>query len=173
MIYPRNQNWQTSRLPFSLALANDVSTGVSFNTPGGFIGTQQRWARAGFQGFGPRKQYSGAGMDGLGHGCGCGGGCGCGSHGMGGLTFDGTGLFGTGIFGGDPSTWGIAEIVAGALGIWVVRAVVLQFGQEKVRAQGLAQRRRKSRAARLRAKAKALEDAPFGGLGGILGFGGA
>lgn len=72
MIFPFNQNWQTSRLPFSLALANTVNTGVSFDTPSGGIAQRQRWARAGFGGYGPRIQYPGAGMDGIGCGCGCG-----------------------------------------------------------------------------------------------------
>jgi len=74
MIFPFYQNWQTSRLPFSLALKRTVSTGVSFDTPSGGIANRQRWARAGFQGYGPTIQYPGAGMDGLGCGCGCDGG---------------------------------------------------------------------------------------------------
>lgn len=74
MIFAHDQNWQTSRLPFSLALKNTVNTGVSFDTPSGGIANRQRWARAGFQGFGPQIQYTGAGMDGLGCGCGCDGG---------------------------------------------------------------------------------------------------
>lgn len=74
MIFKHNQNWRTSRLPFSLALANTVNTGVSFDTPSGGIAQAQRWASVGMQGYGPRIQYpGGAGMDGLG-GCGCDGG---------------------------------------------------------------------------------------------------
>lgn len=74
MIFPFDQNWRTSTLPFSLALKNTVNTGVSFDTPSGAIAQAQRWASRGFQGlggYGPRIQYPGAGMDGLGCGCGC------------------------------------------------------------------------------------------------------
>jgi hypothetical protein len=71
MIFPFPQNWRTSLLPFSLALKNTVNTGVSFDTASGAIANSQRWASRGFQGFGPRMQYPGAGMDGLGCGCGC------------------------------------------------------------------------------------------------------
>ena len=78
MLTPFNQNWRTSTLPFSLALANTVNTGVSFSTPSGAIANSQRWASRGFQGYGPRIQYGpGAGLDGLGCGCGGGDGCGC------------------------------------------------------------------------------------------------
>lgn len=88
MIFQRDQNWRTSSLPFSLALANTVNTGVSFDTPSGAIAQAQRWASRGFQGYGPRIQYpSGAGMDGIGCGCGCNGGgyggCNGGSGGLG------------------------------------------------------------------------------------------
>jgi hypothetical protein len=96
MIFPKNQNWQTSRLPFSLALANRINTGVSFNTPSNAIAESQRWARRGFQGvsgYGPRIQYPiGAGMDGLGCGCGCGGSGGCGDHGRNAFEFGMNGL---------------------------------------------------------------------------------
>lgn len=84
MIHPWNQNWRTSQLPFSLALANTVNTGVSFDTPSRGIAERQRWASRGFQGYGPRIQYPvGAGMDGLGCGCECGGSGGCGHGGEG------------------------------------------------------------------------------------------
>ena len=81
MIFPHNQRWMTSRNPWSLALKNTVSTGVSFNTPSNAIANTQRWARAGFRGFGPTMTFpGGAGMDGHSHGMGdCG--CGCGGHG--------------------------------------------------------------------------------------------
>jgi hypothetical protein len=159
MIFPRNQNWRTSRLPFSLALANTVHTGVSFNTASGMIANQKWWATRGMQGYGPRIQYPGAGMDGL--GCHCGGGCG---GGMGGLTFDGTGLFGTGLFSGDISTWGISEGLAALLGAYAIYSMIFQTKQTKYRLEASAQRRRKSRAARLRAKAKRLEERGLGGI---------
>lgn len=83
MLTPFNQNWRTTRRPFSLALANTVTTGVSFDTPSGAIRNSQIWASAGFRGFGPVMTFPGAGMDGIGCGCGCGGGC---SSGMGQLS---------------------------------------------------------------------------------------
>jgi hypothetical protein len=73
MIFGQQQNWRTSTLPFSLALKNTVNTGVSFDTPSGAIANSQRWASAGFRGFGPVMTFPGAGMDGMGCGCGCGG----------------------------------------------------------------------------------------------------
>lgn len=76
MIFPHNQNWRTTSLPFSLALKNTVNTGVSFDTPSRATANSQRWASAGFRGLGPVLTFpGGAGMDGLGCGCGCGGGC--------------------------------------------------------------------------------------------------
>lgn len=76
MLTPFDQNWHTTHRPFSLALANTVSTGVSFDTPSGAIRNSQIWARAGFRGLGPVLTFpGGAGMDGIGCGCGCGGSC--------------------------------------------------------------------------------------------------
>jgi hypothetical protein len=115
MLTPFNQNWRTTHVEHSLALANTVSTGGSFSTPSGAIRNSQIWARAGFrglgnvQGFGPMMTFPGAGMDGyplnwqraglygVGCGCGCDGGC---SHGLGQLD-----LFSS----WDISTWGIGE----------------------------------------------------------------
>ena len=81
MLTSFDQNWHTTHRPFSLALANTVSTGVSFDTPSGAIRNSQIWARAGFRGLGPVLTFpGGAGLDGIGCGCGCAGGC---SGGMG------------------------------------------------------------------------------------------
>jgi hypothetical protein len=78
MIFAKNQQWRTSLLPFSLALANTVNTGVSYDTASRAVANTKRWASRGFQGYGgygPRIQYgAGTGMDGLGCGCGCNGG---------------------------------------------------------------------------------------------------
>lgn len=75
MIFPFSQNWRTSRKPFSLSLANSVSTGISYSTPSGTVPNQQRWASAGFRGFGPTMTFpGGSGLDGMGCGCGCDGG---------------------------------------------------------------------------------------------------
>lgn len=74
MIYPFPQNWRTSLTPFSLSLANAVSTGVSYTTPSRTVPNQKRWASAGFRGFGPTMTFpGGSGLDGMGCGCGCGG----------------------------------------------------------------------------------------------------
>lgn len=162
MIFPFDQNWETSRLPFSLALRNTVNTGVSFDTPSRAIANRQRWARAGFGGYGPQIQYPGAGMDGLGCGCGCG--CNCGSHGLRGLTFDGTGMFGTGLFSGDWTTWGIPEGIGILFGGFAFYAMFMQTKQTKYRLEGAAQRRRVSKAAKYRARAKKLEEKGFGGF---------
>jgi hypothetical protein len=83
------------------------------------------------------------------YGLGCGDGpctCGCSAGspawGMAGLTFDGTGLFGSGLFSGglDFSTWGPGEFGVAALGAWMIystffttRAAVGQ-ARRKVRA---------------------------------------
>ena len=77
---------------------------------------------------------------------------------MRGLSFDGTGLFGTGLFSGDVTSWGLAEIVVGAIGVYAVYAMFFQAKQTKYRLEMSAGRRRKSKAAVLRAKAKKLEE---------------
>jgi hypothetical protein len=66
-------------------------------------------------------QYLSAGGRGLGCAdCGC---SGC-NGGMGALTFDGTGLWGSGLFSGDMSTWGAGEYGVLALGAFVLYSVV-------------------------------------------------
>lgn len=80
-----------------------------------------------------------------------------GMQGMGSLNMDGSGLFGTGLFGNDPSMWGIPEMMAGVLGIYAIYAMFFQAKQTKYRLEMAAGRRRKSKAAKLRAKAKSLE----------------
>lgn len=62
----------------------------------------------------------GLGCAGCGGGCGCAGlGCNCG---VSGLTFDGTGLLGSGLFSGgfDVSTWGAGEVIALLFGAYIV-----------------------------------------------------
>lgn len=65
-------------------------------------------------------------------GCGCAGGCG-----LFGLTMDGTGLLGTGLFSGgaDLSTWGIGEYAVLAFGAYAVWSLVsdVKTGAGKVR----------------------------------------
>ena len=52
--------------------------------------------------------------------------CCCGGSGMGALTMDGTGLFGSGLFASpfDVSTWGFGEYMALGLGAYLLYAVV-------------------------------------------------
>ena len=166
MLTAFNQNWRTTDLPFSLALANRVTTGVSFSTPSGAIRNSQIWASAGFRGFGPVMTFpgAGAGMDGMGCGCGCAG------RGLSGLTMDGTGLLGTGLFcwppfGGDGScNWGMAELIAGAIGFYALYSMFRTSKTMHTELAGAAVRRRKRRAAKYRERAKKLEDKPFGGI---------
>lgn len=81
-----------------------------------------------------------------------------GATGLRGLSFDGTGLLGTGLFSGDISTWGVSEIIFGVLGAYAVYAMFFQAKQTKYRLEGSARRRRVKRAVGLRQKAKRLEE---------------
>jgi hypothetical protein len=89
---------------------------------------------------------------------------GLGCAGMGGL-FDGTGFLGTGLFeSSDISTWSTGEIVAIALGFFVVYSVfsttsrgVSTVSRKVKYVAATGERRRQSKAARLRAQARALE----------------
>lgn len=82
--------------------------------------------------------------------------------GMSGLTFDGTGLFGTGLFSGDITTWGAPEAIAGLIGLYGVYAMFFQAKSTKYRIEQGAGRRRRSKASKLRAKAKQLEEQTTG-----------
>lgn len=88
---------------------------------------------------------------------------GAGIQGMGGLSFDGTGLLGTGLFSGDMSSWGITEIILGLVGAYAVYSMIFQAKQTNYRLQGAAQKRRKSKAVKYREAAKRLEAAEVGG----------
>ena len=67
MLIPYQQNWRTTALPYSLALARTVNTGGSFTTPSGATANSAIWAKAGFRGFagfGPTMTFpGGSGMD--------------------------------------------------------------------------------------------------------------
>ena len=78
--------------------------------------------------------------------------------GMGGLTFDGTGLLGSGLFGPDVTTWGWGEVLFGCIGAYAIYSMFFQAKQTKYRLEMGAGRRRKTRAASLRAKAKRLDE---------------
>lgn len=94
-------------------------------------------------------------------------------YGMSGLTMDGTGIAGTGLFNSDMSTWNVEWWIL-LLGVPIFALMVYstahQAGQTKLRAGSAAKRRRKGRAAKLRARAKRLEERE-GIFGGLL-FGG-
>jgi len=74
------------------------------------------------------------------------------------LTFDGTGILGTGLFSGNIEDWGVSEILLSMVGAYAVYAMVFQAKQTKYRMEAGARRRRVSRAKSLREKAKRLED---------------
>lgn len=91
--------------------------------------------------------------------------------GISGLTFDNTGLFGTGLFcwpptflGGDTCSWGIPEVISVLIGGFALYSMFHQTKQTKYRLEGAAQKRRQKRAAKYRAKAKRLEEKGFGGI---------
>jgi hypothetical protein len=81
--------------------------------------------------------------------------------GMGGLTFDGTGLLGTGLFSGDITTWGFPELIVGLVGVYAIYSMFLQTKQIKSRAKTSlevgARIRRSKKAISYRRKAEALE----------------
>jgi hypothetical protein len=85
-------------------------------------------------------------------------------NGMKGLSFDGTGLLGTGLFSGDISTWGFGELLLGLVAAYAIYSMFYQTKQTKYRLEQGAHRRRKSRAASYRAKAKMLEEKEVGGI---------
>jgi hypothetical protein len=78
--------------------------------------------------------------------------------GLRGLSFDGTGLLGTGLFSGDFTIWGWGELLFGAIGVYAIYSMFYQTKQTKYRMEIGAGRRRKRRAVSLRARAKELEE---------------
>lgn len=91
-----------------------------------------------------------------------------GRSGLADLSADGTGWFGSGLFG---DNWGMPELVAGGLialvGAYAFYAMFHQAKQTKYRAEAAAGRRRKKRASAYREKAKRLE-AQTTGFGGLF-----
>lgn len=81
-----------------------------------------------------------------------------GMQGISGLSFDGSGFLGTGLFAGDYTTWGVGEIIFGVIGAYAVYTMFFHARGTKQRLVEGAGRRRKSRASSLRAKAKRLEE---------------
>ena len=127
MITAFDQNWHTTRLPYSLALANTVNTGGSFSTSSGAVRNSKIWASAGFRGLGPVLTFPGAGMDGMGCGCGCNGK----SAGMG------------QIFGSwDVSTWGFPEWALIGLGLYVAFSVLSTTKRSVAAVTGVVRKRR-------------------------------
>lgn len=89
------------------------------------------------------------------------GGLGC-SQGISGLTMDGSGLFGTGIFSNDLTTWSGWEYGLIAVGAYMLYSSFRQTKVYHTEALGFAHRRRKTRAGKLRERAKALESKEYG-----------
>lgn len=83
--------------------------------------------------------------------------------GMSGLSFDGSGFLGTGLFSGDISNWGIPEVIGGLIGVYAVYSMIFQGKQTNYRLQQSAHRRRKVTAAKLKARATELENKEVGG----------
>jgi len=136
MLTYADNNFRESTSPHSLGLANNMT----IPNPGWDSNSLMI----------NEKKFWGAGLQGGCPGMGC--------MGMRGLTFDGTGLLGTGVFSGDISTWGVTEIVFGAIGLYAVYAMFFQAKQTKYRLEGSARRRRVKRAKTYREKAKKLEE---------------
>src|ERR1035437_8293114 len=78
--------------------------------------------------------------------------------GLRGLSFDGTGLLGTGLFSGDFTTWGWSELLFGSIGAYAFYTMFLHTKQVQERVSTVlksrARVRRVSKAARLRKQAE-------------------
>lgn len=103
----------------------ELLPGTMFTVPQNPV--MQNMAGSGLAGFTPGRfsvPQTSVGMGGLGCGCGCN--SAAPAVGMGGLTMDGTGLLGTGLFAGglDLSTWGAGEYVTAAAGAYVLFSVL-------------------------------------------------
>jgi hypothetical protein len=143
MLTPSDTKLEMSTSVHSLSNINAITI------PGG-QDSSPNWQR--------NKNWVGVGVQGLG----CPYLCNQAWGGMSGLTFDGTGLFGSGLFSGDISTWGISEMVAGVIGVYAIYSMVHQGKQTKYRFEGVRRKQRVSKAAKLRAKAKQLEEKTTG-----------
>lgn len=137
MIAIAPSNFDISTSPHSISLQDNITIPTPWADSNYFIKTEKRFLANGMQGL-------------------------KGIAGLQGLTFDGTGLLGTGLFSGDFSTWGISELLAGVVGIYAAYSMFHQGKQTKYRMEMSAGRRRKSTATKLRAKAKRLEDQTTG-----------
>jgi hypothetical protein len=126
-----------SSSPHSLGLQNDVTISTPGFDSNPLMVNQKRFWGAGLQGPGCCK-------------------------GLGGLTFDGSGLFGTGLFSGDVSSWGVSEVLASMVGMYAFYSMFYQAKQTKYRIEGARRRQRVSKAKRLRERAKRLEEKTVG-----------
>ena len=134
MLAPANNKFNESLSPHSMGLSNDMTIPSPGFDSMANLGRDKLWSGASPQ------------------------------SGMGGLTFDGTGLLGTGLFSGDFTTWGVSELVASLFGAYALYSMFYQTKQTKYRLEQGAHRRRKSKAASYRAKAKRLEEKEVGGI---------
>jgi hypothetical protein len=129
-----NNTFVISSSPHSLGLQNNITVPSTWGDSNPLIALEKAALASGVQGAGITKPF-----------------------GMGTLAFDGTGLFGTGLFSGDVTTWGMPELVAGLFGMYALYSSFHQAKQHKYRWEAGKNRRTKSKAAKYRAKAKALE----------------
>lgn len=100
IIYGVDNRFIESSSPHSLGLQNDMTVpNPGFDQNEAMINEKKFW---------------GAGLQ---SGCGnCGG--------MGSLSFDGTGLFGTGLFSGDITTWGVPEVATLLVGYYLLHSIL-------------------------------------------------
>ena len=133
MFAPADNAYRVSKSPHSIGLQNNLTVPSAWGDTNPLIQGEKDALTAGLQG-----------------------------KGLSGLTFDGTGFLGTGLFSGDVSTWGIPEIAASAIGVYAVYSMIHQTKQTKYRLEASAGRRRKSKAGKLRERAKRLEDRTTG-----------
>jgi hypothetical protein len=137
MIYNKDNRFSESSSPHSLGLRNNVTIpNPGWDQNALLINSKKDWGTQGTYGMAQLK-------------------------GLGGLTFDGTGLFGTGLFSGDVTTWGVPELITGIIGVYAIYTMFLETKHVKrdvtERLGARAKVRRVSRAAKLRKQAEELE----------------
>lgn len=77
--------------------------------------------------------------------------------GMGRLSFDGSGLFGTGLFSGDVSSWDVTEVVGGLVAAYAIYTMFRHGRETNDRLEQRARRKRMVVAKRLKDQASDIE----------------